>query len=114
MPWARNSSRICGVEAGIHGMDIEDVHLHEVGGVDAIVFAGGIGENDRLVRAAILEGLEYLGVEVDHALNAQKEVQTFISAPASKVLVMVVRTNEELMIARHLESMTGAAPGCSD
>lgn len=71
-----------------------------IGGVDAIAFSGGIGENDKLVREAILEGLEYLGVQIDHTLNAEKEVQKFISTPESKVSVMVVRTNEELMIAK--------------
>lgn len=71
-----------------------------IGGVDAIVFSGGIGENDLRVREAILDGLEYLGVQIDHTLNAEKEVQKLISAPESKVAVMVVRTNEELMIAK--------------
>lgn len=71
-----------------------------MGGVDAIVFAGGIGENDIPVRAKILEGLEFLGVRVDYDQNNEKGVQKVISMPESKVFVMVVLTNEELMIAK--------------
>ncbi|HWR29662.1 MAG TPA: acetate kinase [Negativicutes bacterium] len=71
-----------------------------IGGVDAIVFSGGIGENDLRVREAILEGLDYLGVRMDHTLNAEKGAQRFISTPESKVVAMVIRTNEELMIAK--------------
>jgi len=71
-----------------------------IGGVDAIVFSGGIGENDTQVRETILEGLEYLGVTIDHKRNQEKGGQGFISAPESKVFVLVIRTNEELMIAK--------------
>ncbi|HWQ97236.1 MAG TPA: acetate kinase [Clostridia bacterium] len=71
-----------------------------IGGVDAIVFSGGIGENDRLVRESILEGLDYLGVQIDHMRNAETGAQRVISSPESKVVVTVVRTNEELMIAK--------------
>ena len=71
-----------------------------IGGVDAIVFSGGIGENDVQARAEILEGLEYLGVQIDPERNAEKGERLFISAPESKVRVLVIRTNEELMIAQ--------------
>lgn len=71
-----------------------------MGGVDAIVFAGGIGENDNRTRAMVTEGLGYLGVIIDHEQNSAKGVQKVISAPESKVFVMVALTNEELMIAR--------------
>ena len=71
-----------------------------IGGVDAIVFSGGIGENDAQVRASILEGLEYLGVTIDHRLNDLHGVEARISAPESRVSVLVIRTNEELMIAK--------------
>jgi len=78
-----------------------------IGGVDAIVFSGGIGENDLRVRETILEGLEYLGVQIDHTLNTEKQLPMLISAPESKVFVMVVRTNEELMIAKDTMEIAG-------
>ena len=71
-----------------------------MGGVDAIVFTGGIGENDDKVRAAAVEGLEYMGVKLDAAKNAATRDDGFIQAEDSKVKLMVVKTNEELAIAR--------------
>ncbi len=70
-----------------------------MGGVDAIVFTGGIGENDKDLRKAVLDGMEYMGVKVDDARNdTRKEAR--ISADDSKVDVWVIPTNEELLIAR--------------
>ncbi len=69
-------------------------------GVDAIVFAGGIGENDTRVREMIADELGFLGIELDIEQNKERGVQKVISTPNSKVSVMVVRANEELMIAR--------------
>lgn len=71
-----------------------------MGGVDAIVFTGGIGENDDKVRAAAVEGLEYMGVKLDAEKNAVTRDDGFIQAADSKVKLMVVKTNEELAIAR--------------
>ena len=71
-----------------------------MGGVDAIVFTGGIGENDDKVRAAAVEGLEYMGVKLDAEKNATTRDDGFIQAADSKVKLMVVKTNEELAIAR--------------
>ena len=71
-----------------------------MGGVDAIVFTGGIGENDGKVRAAAVEGLEYMGVKLDAEKNAATRDDGFIQAADSKVKLMVVKTNEELAIAR--------------
>ena len=71
-----------------------------MGGVDAIVFTGGIGENDDKVRAAAVEGLEYMGVKLDAGKNATTRDDGFIQAADSKVKLMVVKTNEELAIAR--------------
>ncbi|OUM96744.1 MAG: acetate kinase [Thermobacillus sp. ZCTH02-B1] len=70
-------------------------------GLDAIVFTAGIGENSPHVRKAVCEGLSFLGVKLDEAANfdAAKEAR-FISAPDSRVKVLVVPTNEELIIAR--------------
>lgn len=71
-----------------------------MGGVDVIVFAGGIGENDTLTRTKSLEGLEFLGVEVDceKSLNS-RAVEEVISTAESRVKVIVVPTDEEFMIA---------------
>ena len=70
-----------------------------MGGVDAIAFTGGIGENDKDLRMAVLEGMEYMGVKVDAARNdTRKEAR--ISSDDSKVDVWVIPTNEELLIAR--------------
>jgi len=69
-----------------------------LGGLDTLVFAGGIGENSPLVRARICEGLSFLGVDLNESRNtAAAEV---ISADTSRVTVRVIRTDEELMIAR--------------
>jgi acetate kinase len=68
-----------------------------LGGVDTLVFAGGIGENAPPVRARICEGLEFLGIELEEAQNAANE--GVISAAPSRVAVRVIRTDEERMIA---------------
>jgi acetate kinase len=69
-----------------------------LGGLDTLVFAGGIGENAPVVRARICERLECLGIKLDKTRNAKNAVK--ISKDASRVMVRVIRTNEELMIAR--------------
>lgn len=69
-----------------------------MGGLDAITFTAGIGENSPTVRAGALEGLEFLGVELDPARNEAGE--QVVSTDASRVSVLVVPTNEELEIAR--------------
>lgn len=70
-------------------------------GVDVIVFTAGIGENSVVVREKVCENLTYLGVEIDDALNAIRSGEPrLISTSQSKVKVLVVPTNEELVIAR--------------
>jgi acetate kinase len=69
-----------------------------MGGIDTLVFAGGIGENAAPVRARICGGLEFLGIDVDPERNLAKE--GLISAPDGRVKVRVIKTDEELMIAR--------------
>jgi acetate kinase len=69
-----------------------------LGGLHTLVFAGGIGENAPVVRARICEGLSFLGVELDEARNAQNS--GVISKDASGTMVRVIRTDEEIMIAR--------------
>jgi len=70
-------------------------------GVDAIVFTAGVGENDDEMRLLVLEGLEFLGIHVDEALNSPRSKKArYISTADSPVKVLVVPTNEELEIAR--------------
>ena len=73
-----------------------------MGGVDCIVFTAGVGENDKGIRKAVCDGLEYLGVEIDEELNAQSNNGKIrdLSKAGSKVKVLVIPTNEELVIAR--------------
>ena len=70
-----------------------------MGGVDAIIFTAGVGENDKGIRAMVCDGLEYMGVKLDPAANDVRGKETVISAADSKVKVLLIPTNEELMIA---------------
>ncbi len=70
-----------------------------MGGVDAVIFTAGVGENDKAIRAMVCEGLEYMGVKLDAEANNVRGKETVISAPGSKVKVLLIPTNEELMIA---------------
>jgi len=69
-----------------------------LGGLDTLVFAGGVGENAPAIRERICAGLGFLGIALDADLNAQGE--PIISKAAARVRVRVIRTDEELMIAR--------------
>lgn len=77
-------------------------YLAEMGGADAIVFTGGIGENSPLIRQRICADLEWLGVELDEALNNQVlgEKEASIGRAHGRLKVFVIPTNEELLIAR--------------
>lgn len=68
-------------------------------GVDAIVFTGGVGENQASCRVAVCEGLEFMGVKMDKSRNSVRGVEAVISADDSKVKVVVIPTDEELVIA---------------
>ena len=70
-----------------------------MGGVDAIVFTAGIGENSMELREQICQGLEYMGVKMDTEKNKVRGKETDVSAAGSKVKIFVIPTNEELMIA---------------
>ncbi|MCC8042167.1 MAG: acetate kinase [Oscillospiraceae bacterium] len=70
-------------------------------GVDAVIFTGGIGENDAAIRGDVCKDMEYLGIKIDDEVNSKtRGTLTRISAADSKVEVWVVPTNEELLIAR--------------
>ncbi|MCM3587881.1 acetate kinase [Mesobacillus maritimus] len=75
-------------------------------GVDAIIFTAGIGENSSAIRARILKGLEFMGVYWDPALNQIQGEESFISYPHSPVKIMVIPTDEEVMIARDIVRLT--------
>jgi acetate kinase len=71
-----------------------------MGGLDCIIFTGGIGENDFNIRRMILQNMEYLGLEFDEVENhGVKGEDKVISKPDSRITAMVVKTNEELVIA---------------
>ena len=72
----------------------------EMGGVDLIVFTGGVGENSSEMRETVCSGLEFMGVKFDREANrGVRGVDKILSAPDSKVKVAVIATNEELVIA---------------
>ena len=70
-----------------------------MGGVDAVIFTAGVGENDKVIRAMACQGLEFMGLKLDEAANDVRGKETVISAADSKVKVLLIPTNEELMIA---------------
>lgn len=76
-------------------------------GVDAIIFTAGIGENSDVVRERVLRGLEFMGVYWDPALNKVRGKEAFINYPHSPVKVIVIPTNEEVMIARDVVRIAG-------
>jgi acetate kinase len=85
-------------------------YLVQLGGGDAIVFTAGVGENSVEVRRRTLEGLEWLGVEIDAERNQlPNDGIRVISTDASRVTVLVVPTNEEIEIARQTLATTGAS-----
>ena len=79
-----------------------------LGGLDALVFCGGIGENSRLIRARTCERLGWMGIEIDHAANAANA--PVISSELARTTVMVIPTNEELVIARAARAAIGLTP----
>lgn len=78
-----------------------------MGGVDAIVFTAGVGENDAATRMAVASGLEFMGVKMDAEANNTRGKETVISAADSKVKVLLIPTDEELMIATDTAEIVG-------
>jgi len=76
-----------------------------MGGIDALVFCGGIGEHSKTVRARICERLGWMGIEIDHARNADHS--TIVSSDVARTTVMIVPTNEEWVIAAGARSVMG-------
>ena len=101
------------IEAGdAQARDAMDIYLHRLtkyvgaytavmGGLDALTFTAGIGENDDLLRAELCQRLAFMGVQINEGENAVRSGEPrVISTPDSAVTVLVVPTNEELAIAR--------------
>jgi len=90
-----------------------DVYIHRLrssiasmaaamGGLDALVFTGGVGENSPAVRAAAVAGLRFLGVEIGPTLNASLGADSDISAPAASVSTLVIKAREDIELAREV------------
>jgi acetate kinase len=100
-----------------------EVYLHRIrhyigayaavlGGLDALVFTAGVGENSDVVRAGAVRGLEFLGIAIDPAANAARgDTARIISAADSPVAVLIVPTDEELEIARQTVERVRTGPG---
>lgn len=83
-------------------------YVASMGGVDAIVFTAGLGENSIEMRDKICNGLEYLGTRIDHAKNNVRGKAQEISVDGAKVKIFVIPTNEELVIARDTKAICGS------
>lgn len=105
----RDIETLYGVEQ--KATDAMDTYVHSIvrfigsyvavlGGVDAIVFTAGIGENGALLRRLVIERLSYLGIKLDEEANKKRGTITEISTPNSKVRVFIIPTDEEYMIAK--------------
>ena len=84
-------------------------YIAEMGGVDAIIFTAGVGENDRSVRWDVCEHMEYLGIKIDPEKNKFRGRQMDISIDYARVRVLVIPTNEELVIAEDTERLVNEA-----
>ena len=80
-------------------------YIAAMGGVDAIIFTAGVGENSPIVRSKVLNNLKYLGIEIDDKKNNIRGEQNMITTPNSKVKAFVIPTNEELVIARDSKNL---------
>lgn len=78
-----------------------------MGGVDAIIFTAGIGENSDVIRERVVRGLEFMGVYFDPDLNKVRGQEAYISHPHSPVKILIIPTNEEVMLARDTVRVAG-------
>jgi acetate kinase len=81
-----------------------------MGGIDALVFTGGIGENSCLLRGAVCEDMQFIGIDIDSALNDQtiRGKEADVSKPGARVRTWVIPTNEEYMIAKDTQTIVNA------
>ncbi len=80
-------------------------YLVELGGADAIVFTGGIGENSVRIRSGVCRDLDWFGIALDPAKNATAKGEALVSAEGSRVQVWTVPTNEEIIVARQARDL---------
>ena len=80
-------------------------YFAELGRVDAVIFTAGIGENDEVTRAKVLESLAFAGVKLDAEANNVRGKETILTTQDSSVAGLLIPTNEELMIARDVEAL---------
>ncbi len=78
-----------------------------MGGVDAIIFTAGIGENGWELREGVMENMEFLGAKLDKEKNKVRSKEIDVSTPDSKVKILVIPTNEEIVIARDTLALVG-------
>jgi len=104
--------RACGLAVSIYCYEITKrigAYAAALGGLDALVFSGGIGEHAPVVRARICRGLEFLGIDIDDQLNALNS--SVISTADTPVTVHVIPTDEEMVIAQAVrDELSRAAP----
>ena len=84
-------------------------YVAAMGGLDALVFTAGVGENNDALREMVCEGLDWMGIKIDPAKNEGKRTEGEISADDSRVKIFVIPTNEELAIARDTLALVTAA-----
>jgi acetate kinase len=109
------AAALAGDPAAIRALEVWDYRVRKyigayaaaMGGLDAIVFTAGVGENDERARGRIVEGLQFLGAEMDPAKNLHGAFGD-ISTENSRVRVLVISTDEELAIARDTQEIVGA------
>lgn len=77
-----------------------------MGGLDAIIFTAGVGENSEIVREQVVSGLEFMGVYFDKSMNKVRGEEVFLNHPYSPVKIIIIPTDEELMIARDVVRLT--------
>jgi len=82
-------------------------YLAVLGGADAVVFSGGIGENSKLIRSGVCAGMEWAGIALDEARNQSARGEARISTDASTTQIWVVPTNEEIVVARQSAQAIG-------
>lgn len=84
-------------------------YIAAMNGCDCIVFTGGVGEHTEIVREKVVGELSFFGVKLDHQLNnnGQRGIEREISTPDSKIKVLIIPTNEELVIARETKELVG-------
>jgi acetate kinase len=81
-------------------------YLVELGGADAVVFTGGIGENSARIRAGVLRDLDWFGIQVDWGKNSStRGGEALLSAPGSRVQIWTIPTNEEIVVARQARDL---------